>query len=64
MLFRSKLCEFAKAAAEMLDMPLLIGVLSNERTEGKVKLYERIFGKPAGAYWLLNAETGVTNKAA
>ena len=59
-----KLCEFAKAAAEMLDMPLLIGVLSNERTEGKVKLYERIFGKPAGAYWLLNAETGVTNKAA
>lgn len=59
-----KLCEFAKTAAEKLDMPLLIGVLSNSRTEGKVKLYERIFGKPAGAYWLLNAETGVTNKAA
>ena len=59
-----KLCEFAKAAADKLNMPLLIGVLSNERTEGKVKLYERIFGKPAGAYWLLNAETGVTNKAA
>lgn len=59
-----KLCEFAKAAAAKLEMPLLIGVLSNERTEGKVKLYERIFGKPAGAYWLINAETGVTNKAA
>lgn len=59
-----KLCEFAKAAADKLDMPLLVGVLSNDRTEGKVRLYERIFGKPAGAYWLVNAETGVTNKAA
>ena len=59
-----KLCEFAKMASEKLNMPLLIGVLSNSRTEGKVRLYERIFGKPAGAYWLLNAETGVTNKAA
>ena len=59
-----KLCEFAKTAADKLDMPLLIGVLSNDRTEGKVRLYERIFGKPAGAYWLINAETGVSNKAA
>lgn len=59
-----KLCEFAKTAAEKLGTPLLIGVLSNDRTEGKVRLYERIFGKAAGAYWLINAETGVTNKAA
>ena len=59
-----KLCEFAKTAADKLGMPLLIGVLSNDRTEGKVRLYERIFGKPAGAYWLINAETGVSNKAA
>lgn len=58
-----KLCEFAKIAAEKLEMPLMIGILSNSRTEGKVRLYERIFGKPAGAYWLHNAETGVTNKA-
>jgi GNAT superfamily N-acetyltransferase len=58
-----KLCEFAKAAAAKLEMPLMIGILSNSRTEGKVRLYERIFGKPAGAYWLIGAETGVTNKA-
>ena len=57
-----KLCEFSKMAAERLNMPLLIGVLSNHRTEGKVKLYERVFGKPAGAYWLVGGETGVTNK--
>ena len=49
-------------AAERVNMPLLIGVLSNHRTEGKVKLYERVFGKPAGAYWLVGGETGVTNK--
>lgn len=59
-----KLCEFAKTAASTMKMPLLIGILSNHRTEGKVRLYERIFGQPAGAYWLVNAETGVTNKAA
>jgi hypothetical protein len=57
-----KLCEFSKMAAERLNMPLLIGILSNHRTEGKVKLYERVFGKPAGAYWLVGGETGVTNK--
>jgi hypothetical protein len=57
-----KLCEFAKAAADKLEMPLLIGILSNHRTEGKVKLYERVFGRPAGAYWLVGGETGVTNK--
>ena len=59
-----KLCEFGKVAAATMKMPLLVGVLSNSRTEGKVRLYERIFGKPAGAYWLVGAETGVTNKAA
>lgn len=59
-----KLCEFAKTASKMLEMPLLIGILSNDRTAGKVRLYERIFGKPTGAYWLCGAETGVTNKAA
>ena len=58
-----KLCEFSKMAAERLNMPLLIGILSNHRTAGKVKLYERIFGQPAGAYWLINGETGITNKA-
>lgn len=59
-----KLCEFAKTAAATMKIPLMIGILSNSRTEGKVRLYERIFGKPAGAYWLVGAETGVTNKAA
>ena len=53
-----RLCEFSKHVADELDIPLMIGVLSNQRTEAKVKLYERAFGKPAGAFFLYNAKTG------
>lgn len=53
-----KLCEFSKKVADELNIPLLIGVLSNHRTEAKVRLYERQFGSPAGAFFLYNAQTG------
>lgn len=53
-----RLCEFAKEVADYLKMPLIIGVLSNHRTEAKVRLYERQFGKPSGAFFLYGAETG------
>lgn len=53
-----KLCEFSKRVADELNIPLLIGVLSNTRTEAKVRLYERQFGPPAGAFFLYNAHTG------
>lgn len=53
-----KLCEFSKKVADTLDMPLMIGVCSSHRTQGKVKMYERIFGPPAGAYWLYRTTTG------
>jgi hypothetical protein len=59
-----RLCEFAKRAAEVLNVPLLIGVLSNHRTEAKVRLYERQFGKPTGAFFLYNARTGNVRAAA
>jgi hypothetical protein len=59
-----KLCEFAKRASEVLNAPLLIGVLSNQRTEAKVRLYERQFGKPTGAFFLYNARTGSVREAA
>lgn len=52
------LCEFAKQVAGGLNIPLLIGILSNERTEGKVRLYQRQFGPSAGAYWVYGARTG------
>jgi len=54
----AELCKFSKRVAEQLDMPLMIGVLSNHRTAGKMRLYGRIFGEMAGAYFLYNAKTG------
>jgi len=52
-----RLCEFSKTVADTLGIPLIIGVLSNHRTEGKVRLYERQFGKPSGAFFLYGAST-------
>jgi hypothetical protein len=54
----ARLTEFAKQASDVLGLPLLIGVLSTERTEAKIRLYTRTFGPPAGAFFLYNARTG------
>ena len=59
-----RLCEFSKRMSDELDLPLVIGVLSNHRTEAKVRLYERQFGKPSGAFFLYNAKTGAYPEAA
>lgn len=56
------LAEFAKKVSNELSMPLAIGVLSNSRTEAKIRLYERVFGSPAGVYFLYGAKTGLNNK--
>lgn len=52
------LCEFAKQAADALEIPLVIGILSSERVSGKVRLYERQFGPQSGAYWIYGKKTG------
>ena len=54
----SKLCEFSKKVADSLGIPLIIGVLSNHRTSAKVRMYERQFGPPSGAFFLYGATTG------
>lgn len=53
-----RLVEFSKEVSDYLKIPLIIGVLSNHRTEAKVRLYERQFGKASGAFFLYNAQTG------
>jgi hypothetical protein len=53
-----QLCEFSKRVADSLGIPLIIGVLSNNRTKAKVRMYERILGEPAGAFFLYGAKTG------
>ena len=52
------LIEFAKEAAVRIGVPLLIGVLSTQQTEAKVRLYQRRLGKPAGSFFLYNGKTG------
>lgn len=48
------LVDFAKFVARRMQMKLLVGILSTERTAAKVRLYERMFGKPSGAFWLFD----------
>jgi len=57
-----KLAEFAKRVSDELELPLSIGVLSNSRTAAKMRLYERVFGEPAGVYFLYGAKTGMTGE--
>jgi len=49
------LLSFAKKCSTELKLPLVIGVVSNQRTEAKVKLYERQFPK-AGAFFMYNGD--------
>lgn len=58
-----KLCEFSKKVSDSLGIPLIIGVLSNNRTEAKVRMYKRQFGEPAGAFFLYGAKTGEFSQA-
>lgn len=47
------LIAFAKKTTEQLRIPLLIGIVSNHRTEAKCRLYQRQLPK-AGEYFLYN----------
>ena len=49
---------FAKLMSERFKLPLMIGVLSNERTEAKIRHYRQQLGAPAGAFFVHGAETG------
>jgi hypothetical protein len=44
--------QFAKRCSDELEIPLVIGVASNERTAAKVQLYERQLGKSCGGVFL------------
>lgn len=50
-----KMINFAKKCATETKLPLVIGVLTNTRMEGKVRLYRRNLGYPAGAFFVHNA---------
>jgi hypothetical protein len=43
---------FAKRCSEEIGIPLVIGVVSNERTKAKIELYRRQLGDPSGGYFI------------
>ena len=44
--------QFAKRCSDELGIPLVIGVVSNERTAAKIQLYERQLGKLSGGVFM------------
>jgi len=53
-----QLMAFSKAASEGLKLDLTIGVLSNERTAAKIRLYQRQF-KTTGAYFTYRPQSAI-----
>jgi hypothetical protein len=43
---------WAKGISDHFNVPLMIGVLSNQRTEAKVRLMKRQLGNPVGAFFM------------
>lgn len=44
--------QFSKRCADEIGIPLVIGVVSNERTQAKLALYKRQLGDPSGGYFI------------
>lgn len=55
---------FGKRAADELGIPLVIGVVSNIRTQAKVSLYKRQLSEPVGAYFAYNMPKRETQEIA
>lgn len=47
---------YAKHLSDKIGIPLVIGIISNARTEAKVRLYKQMLPQ-AGAFFLYNADT-------
>lgn len=48
------LVRFAQKCSNDIGVPLVIGIITNKRMAGKVRLYRSILGYPAGAYFVVN----------
>lgn len=47
-----ELIRFAVRCSDEIGIPLIIGVISNERTIAKIGLYRRLLGDPAGGFFV------------
>jgi len=52
------LIAWAKTISDHFCYPLMIGILSNQRTEAKVRLVRRSLGEPRGAFFMYGTNAG------
>lgn len=57
------LIEWTKGQSAVTGIPLISGVLSRERTEGKVRLYQRVMPEKIGAYFLYDPKASVVTSS-
>ena len=50
------LIEFSKSCSDRIGLPLVTGIISNNRVAGKVRKYRQRYGYPAGAFFVYNAK--------
>lgn len=48
--YASQLIAYAKRCSDDLHLPLMVGILSNHRTEAKMRLYDRVLTRAGGYY--------------
>lgn len=53
--YARQLIVYAKRAADSLSLPLMVGILSNARTEAKMRLYDQVL-KRVGGYYVYGIE--------
>lgn len=50
------LINFAKRCSDTIGIPLITGIITNNRVAGKVRKYRQHFGYPAGAFFVHNGK--------
>lgn len=50
------LIEFGKDCAVKMGIPFITGIVTNKQMAGKVRLYRRLLGYPAGAFFCYNSK--------
>lgn len=52
------LIAFGKTCSDRIGLPLITGIITDTRTAAKVRLYRRLLGTPAGAFFVYGGEWG------
>jgi len=53
------LISFAKKCADEAPLPLVIGVISSQQTEAKIRLYRKFLGLPMGAFFVYGEHVAI-----